>query len=71
VALLLALPYFIISSLLAAFIVMLILAVTVVAYMAFYVAVLQNRSYLREFIETTLLIFGVSILLYIIGCYRL
>ena len=67
VALLLALPYFIISSLLAAFIVMLILAVTVVAYMAFYVAVLQNRSYLREFIEATLLIFGVSILLYIIG----
>jgi VIT1/CCC1 family predicted Fe2+/Mn2+ transporter len=67
VALLLALPYFIISSLLAAFIVMLILAVTVVAYMAFYVAVLQNRSYLREFIEATLLIFGVSILLYTIG----
>jgi VIT1/CCC1 family predicted Fe2+/Mn2+ transporter len=67
VALLLALPYFVISSLLVAFIVMLILAVAIMAYMTFYVAVLQSRSYLREFAEITLLIFGVSILLYIIG----
>jgi hypothetical protein len=33
----------------------------------FYAAILHGRSYLREFTETSLLIFGVSILLYVLG----
>jgi VIT1/CCC1 family predicted Fe2+/Mn2+ transporter len=67
VALLLALPYFIISNILVAFVAMVVTAVAVVAYMSFYVAVLHSRSYAKEFTETALLIFGVALLLYILG----
>lgn len=35
--------------------------------MTFYVAILHGRSYERGVVETTLLIFGVSILLYMLG----
>ncbi|MEM4788446.1 MAG: VIT1/CCC1 family protein [Ignisphaera sp.] len=67
VVLVLALPYFLIGSLAIAFVVMLTLAIAVVAYITFYASVLHDRKYLREFTETTLLIFGVSILLYVLG----
>jgi len=67
VVIVLALPYFLISSLTIAFSVMLVLALVVVAYITFYASVLHNRNYFREFTETALLIFGVSILLYILG----
>lgn len=63
----LALPYFAIGSLLAAFAVMLALATAMVAYVTFYAAVLHDRRYLREFAETASLMFGVSILLYFLG----
>lgn len=64
---LLALPYFLVGSLVAAFSTMIVAAVLVVAYISFYSAVLHGRNYLREFIETSLLIFGVSSLLYVLG----
>jgi len=64
---LLALPYFLAGSLIVAFSTMVVTAVLVVAYISFYAAVLHGRSYLRELIETSLLIFGVSSLLYILG----
>lgn len=67
VVLVLALPYFLIGSLSIAFGVMLALALVVVAYITFYASILHNRNYFKEFTETALLIFGVSILLYILG----
>ncbi|MEM0490296.1 MAG: ferritin family protein [Ignisphaera sp.] len=67
VVILLALPYFVIKSMIFAFMAMVIIAIVVVAYMTFYTTVLHNRNYLREFIETTTMILGVSLLLYILG----
>lgn len=67
VVIFLALPYFIASSILTAFIVMIFIATALVAYMTFYTAVLYNKNYLREFIETMLMILGVSLTLYLIG----
>lgn len=67
VVLLLALPYFTLSSLLHAFIAMLVIAMAVVAYITLYASVLHGKKYLREFTETALLIFGVSLLLYVVG----
>jgi len=67
VALLLATPYFIINNLMIAFITMVVIALAVVSYLTFYVAILHNRSYIKEFSETTILIFSVSILLYVLG----
>ena len=67
VVVLLALPYFILNSITIAFIVMIALAMAVVAYMTFYTAILHNKNFLREFIESAALILGVSLLLYILG----
>jgi VIT1/CCC1 family predicted Fe2+/Mn2+ transporter len=67
VALLLATPYFIINNLIKAFIAMVVIALAIVSYLTFYVAILHNRSYIKEFGETAIMIFGVSILLYILG----
>lgn len=66
-SILLALPYFLAPSIHTAFAAMMVVAIAIVAYMTFYVAVLQKTSYLREFTLNTVLIFGVSILLYILG----
>ncbi|MEM0453714.1 MAG: ferritin family protein [Sulfolobales archaeon] len=63
----LALPYFITSSILTAFISMLAIAIMLIAYISFYGAVLYDRNYLKEFIEGAFLLLGVSLLLYIIG----
>lgn len=67
VALLLALPYLVSKSILVAFTFMLFIAISIVAYMSFYTAVLYNRYYVRELVETTLLLLGVSIILYVLG----
>ncbi|MEM4010392.1 MAG: rubrerythrin family protein, partial [Ignisphaera sp.] len=66
-SILLALPYFLAPSIYTAFAAMMIVAMAIVAYMSFYVAVLQKTSYLRELALNTALIFGISILLYILG----
>ena len=67
VAALLALPYFIVASMLHAFVAMILVAVGVIAYMSFYASVLQGRKYHRELLENTTLVLGVSVLLYMIG----
>lgn len=67
VVVLLALPYFLMNSMLFAFTTMISVAVAVVAYMTFYTAVLHNKNYMREFVETVSMILGVSFLLYILG----
>jgi len=67
VAILLSLPYLTLLNLITAFTVMLIIAITTTAYMTLYTSVINNRKFTKEFIETTALILGVSILLYITG----
>ncbi len=67
VVLLLALPYFMLSSIAIAFTTMILLAMIVVAYMTFYTAVLYNKKFLKEFLESITLILGVSFILYILG----
>jgi VIT1/CCC1 family predicted Fe2+/Mn2+ transporter len=67
VTLLLSLPYFLLTSLLGAFTSMILIAVAISIYMAIYTAVLGEKSFKREIIETTGLLLGVSALLYIIG----
>lgn len=67
VVLLLALPYFLINVITSAFTAMILAALLIIAYMSFYSSVLFKRSYLREFIETSGLMLGVSILLLVLG----
>ncbi|MEM2235358.1 MAG: rubrerythrin family protein [Desulfurococcaceae archaeon] len=67
VVLLLALPYFLINVITSAFAAMIVAALLVIAYMSFYSSVLFKRSYLKEFIETSGLMLGVSILLFVLG----
>ncbi len=67
VVLLLALPYFLINAITLAFTAMIAAALLVIAYMSFYSSVLFERRYLREFVETSGLMLGVSILLLILG----
>lgn len=69
VVLLLSVPYFVINSTHVAFAVMIAIAIGVLAYISFYAAVLQNKKYLREFAESTTLILGVSLLLYVVGSW--
>ncbi|MEM0360961.1 MAG: ferritin family protein [Sulfolobales archaeon] len=63
----LALPYFLTASKVIAFSLMLIIALTLIAYMSFYSSVLHGRKYLKEFAENSLLLLGVAFLLYFLG----
>lgn len=67
VAAILAAPYFMVSSILVAFTVMMLLATAIVAYVSFYSAVLRSKSYLKEFAETLVMVLGVSLALYVLG----
>ncbi len=64
---LLAIPYFITTSLIMAFSSMLVIALIVIAYMTYSGAVIYGRNFLREFGETSALLLGVAFLLYILG----
>lgn len=67
VALLLALPYFILSSISLAFTSMLITALLIIGYMSFYSCVLHEKRFTREFLENAALLLGVSLALYLFG----
>ena len=67
VTVLLALPYFTLGSMVAAYVAMLAVAIAAAAYMASYSAVLGGRGFLRELAETAGLILGVSLALYLLG----
>jgi VIT1/CCC1 family predicted Fe2+/Mn2+ transporter len=64
---LLALPYFVLNTISVAFTLMIVIALLITTYMSIYSAVLSDRKFSREFIETSTLILGVSLLLYILG----
>ncbi len=67
VVVMLALPYLLIPSIMVAFSLMLVTALTLIAYMTFYTVILHEKKYLREFAENSLLLLGTSFLLYILG----
>lgn len=67
VSILLALPYFTIGTSILAFITMIVVALLISAYMALYTSVLHNKRFTREFIETALPLFGIALLLLVIG----
>jgi len=66
-AVLLALPYFLIHEIFLALAISLILSIGVLAYISLYSMILMERSFLRELTETTLIIFGATIVLYLFG----
>ncbi|MDZ7265813.1 MAG: VIT1/CCC1 family protein [candidate division KSB1 bacterium] len=63
----LALPYFLTARMLLAFLVSLGMAMLLTAYFTFYSAVLFDRHFGREFVESTLLTFGTAIATYFFG----
>ncbi|GIU71770.1 MAG: membrane protein [Candidatus Nitrosocaldaceae archaeon] len=66
-ALLLALPYFIIHDILEALIISLVISIAILAYIALYSHVLHNRNFFRELGETSAIIFGATLALYVFG----
>lgn len=66
-ALLLALPYFIIHDILEALLVSLIISIAILAYIALYSHILYNRNFFRELGETSAIIFGATLALYVFG----
>ncbi len=66
-AVLLALPYFMIHDIFIALFISLALSILVLAYVSLYSMVLMERSFVREMLETSLVIFGATIVLYFFG----
>ncbi len=66
-ALLLALPYFLVHDVFEALIISLMISIAILAYIALYSHVLFNRSFFRELGETTAIIFGATLALYVFG----
>lgn len=64
---LLAFPYFLFNSMLAAFIASLIMAVLLTAYFTFFTAVIFERNFGKEFLESTLLTLGTALATYLFG----
>jgi VIT1/CCC1 family predicted Fe2+/Mn2+ transporter len=64
---LLALPYFLTGNMLVAFIVSLAMAMLLTAYFTFYSAVLFDRHFGKEFLESAVLTLGTAIATYLFG----
>ena len=63
----LAFPYFLFVSMLAAFIASLIMAMLLTAYFTFFTAVIFERNFGKEFLESTLLTLGTALATYLFG----
>jgi VIT1/CCC1 family predicted Fe2+/Mn2+ transporter len=66
-AFVLALPYFLIHDILIALLISLGLSILILAYISLYSMVLFEKSFSKELGETTLIIFGATITLYLFG----
>ncbi len=64
---LLALPYFLTGNMLLAFIVSLAMAMLLTAYFTFYSAVLFDRHFGKEFLESAVLTLGTAVATYLFG----
>lgn len=67
VTLLLALPYLLLPSIEQAFVAMFALCLGIIAYLSAYIAILQERRFIREFLESAGLMLSVSLFLYFLG----
>ena len=65
----LALPYFLFDSMLMAFITSLIMAMLLTAYFTFFTAVIFERNFGKEFLESTLLTLGTALATYLFGSF--
>lgn len=63
----LAIPYFLIDHMLLAFIASLAMAILLTAYFTFFTAVIFERNFGKEFLESTLLTLGTALATYIFG----
>ena len=63
----LAFPYFLFGSMLVAFIASLIIAMLLTAYFTFFTAVIFERNFGKEFLESTLLTLGTALATYLFG----
>ena len=63
----LAFPYFLFDSMLVAFIASLIMAMLLTAYFTFFTAVIFERNFGKEFLESTLLTLGTALATYLFG----
>src|SRR3990170_204213 len=63
----LAFPYFLTKSMLAALIASLAAGIVLVAFITYYDSVISGRMFRRQFTEITVIIFGATIALYIVG----
>ncbi len=66
-AVVLATPYFLTRVMLEALAASLILAVIIVATITFYSSIISDRSFRKEFIEILSIMFGTTVVLYILG----
>ncbi|MEM2856979.1 MAG: ferritin family protein [Candidatus Nitrosocaldaceae archaeon] len=66
-ALLLAFPYFVIHDIIEALLASLIVSIGILAYISLYSYILYNRNFFRELGETSAIIFGATLALYIFG----
>lgn len=63
----LALPYFLTDNMLAAFVISLVVAMLLTAYFTFYSAVLFERHFGKEFLESAVLTLGTAVATYLFG----
>ena len=68
-AVILATPYFLTPSLLTALSVSLVLAVVIVASITYYSSVISGKGFSRDFLEILGIMFGTTVVLYILGYF--
>jgi len=67
VVLFLVLPYFLLSNVYLALFFSIVIAISIVSFTSFYIAVLFKREYKKEFMEMFTLSLGISLITFIIG----
>jgi vacuolar iron transporter family protein len=68
-AIILATPYFLTSSMILALSVSLTLAVVILAITTWYSIVIQQKPFLRDFLEILAILFGTTILVFLLGAF--
>jgi VIT1/CCC1 family predicted Fe2+/Mn2+ transporter len=68
-AIILATPYFLTGSQLEAISVSLTLAVVIVTFASYYSSIISTKPFMRDYLELLLILFGVTVALYIFGSF--
>lgn len=67
VVILLVLPFFFLSNYYIAFLISIVVGVAIITIFSFYIAIVQDKSFLKSFMEMVLVVFGVVLLTFLIG----